>query len=494
MTLPASEKSTANDLQETVFLFNEGFAAWSDDPQARRDHLGGKGAGLAEMAAAGITVPPGCTIIADVCRDFFARDEQLHPAVFPAVMEKIARIERQLNRRLGDATHPLLLSVRSGSKFSMPGMMDTILNLGLNETTVTALAENTKNPRFAWESFRRFVYSYGHVVRGVEKSVLDSAVARCRERYSAQPDSELSPIALQSVVAELRAVIAQRSGHNIPDAPVAQLREATEAVFRSWNTPRAVYYRTMHSIDHSLGTAVTIQAMVFGNLNDRSATGVCFSRDPSTGQRALFGEFLLNAQGEDVVGGTRTPRPVSELAAVLPEAAEELRSTAARLERHYRDVQDIEFTIEDGKLFILQTRTGKRSAAAAIKIAVDMAAEGLIDTPRALQRVTPHQLQQLLVPSFDPAARAAAVDAGQLLMKGLAASPGAAKGIVVLTPDEAVDAASRGEIPILVREETCPDDIHGIVAAAGVVTARGGMTSHAAVVARGIGKPCIAGC
>lgn len=494
MSLPAISTPPESFEKEAVFLFSEGFAAWSDDPTARREHLGGKGAGLAEMVAAGIPVPPGLTVTADACREYYECGEKLNPRVFEAVRSKLSLIERQTGRAFGDSQHPLLLSVRSGSKFSMPGMMDTVLNLGLNETTVAALATETKNPRFAWDSYRRFVYMYGHVVLGVEKKLLDEAVNRCRERYSASGDRDLSPFALQHVVAELNETLERLTGTRVPEAPLEQLRHAITAVFRSWNTPRAVYYRTVHSIDHRLGTAVTIQAMVFGNRNDQSATGVCFTRNPSTGAPRLYGEFLTNAQGEEVVAGTRTPRPVEELENSLPNAARELERTAALLEHHYRDVQDIEFTIEDGKLFILQTRTGKRSAAAAIKVAVDMVSEGLIDRATALRRVTPAQLQQLLVPQLAPAARSAAIAAGHLLATGLTASPGAAQGVIALSPADAVAVAASGRAVILVREETCPDDIQGIVAAAGVVTARGGMTSHAAVVARGMGKPCIAGC
>lgn len=494
MTLPAPQLAAPTATTAAVLMFEEGFATWSDDATARREHLGGKGAGLAEMAAAGVPVPPGFTIVSDVCRRFYQQGERLDDAIFTQVVDAVARIEHRLNRRFGDRHHPLFLSVRSGSKFSMPGMMDTVLNLGMNERTVIGLAEETRNPRFAWDCFRRFLQMYGHVVGGIEKGKLDEVVSRNRDRYACAHDIELSPGALQTIVDEMKSTIVSHTGAAVPSDPHAQLRAAIEAVFRSWNTERAIYYRTLHGIDHHLGTAATIQAMVFGNRNERSATGVCFTRNPSTGERGLYGEFLPNAQGEDVVAGIRTPQPIAALTDLLPDIAPELERTAHDLERHYREVQDIEFTIEDGRLFILQTRTGKRSATAAVRIALDMVDESIIDKATALRRVTPEQVQQLLVPGFDDAARAHAVAAGDLIATGLNASPGAAYGQIVFSPADAVAARGAGRAVILVREETCPDDIHGIVAARGIVTARGGMTSHAAVVARGIGKPCVAGC
>jgi len=494
MKMPAQISTLPAETIAPVLMFEDGCAAWSDDPIARREHLGGKGAGLAEMAAAGIPVPPGCTILADVCRRFYEQDQRLDDTILNLVRDAVEKIEGRLHRRFGDPQRPLFLSVRSGSKFSMPGMMDTVLNLGMNDHTAIGLAEETRNPRFAWDCFRRFLQMYGHVVSGIEKRKLDEVLIRNRERYACTGDLELSPAALQSTVEELKVTILALSGAPVPSDPWAQLQAAIEAVFRSWNTERAIFYRTVHAIDHRLGTAATIQAMVFGNRSDCSATGVCFTRNPSTGARGLYGEFLPNAQGEDVVAGIRTPRPIAELSALLPDAAAELERTAFALERHYREVQDIEFTIEDGQLFILQTRTGKRSPAAAVKTALDLVDEGFIDKPTALRRVTPEQVQQLLVPGFDESARQKAIAAGELLATGLNASPGAVHGEIVLTPADAVAASAAGRAVILVREETCPDDIHGIVAARGVITARGGMTSHAAVVARGIGKPCIAGC
>jgi pyruvate, orthophosphate dikinase len=492
MVTKQSEQSTKT--ATSTYLFAEAYKTFGSDRTVMREKLGGKGAGLADMTAAGVTVPPGMTILTDLCREYYENGEKVPQRVFDEVWVKLKDIEAALDRKLGDETKPLLVSVRSGAKFSMPGMMDTILNLGLNEKTVEGLAKLTNNPRFAWDSYRRFIHMYGNVVLDISKDSFEKILEGVKHEIGATHDVELKTEHLQDLVKRFKKLVKEKNGHDFPEDTTKQLEGAIEAVFRSWNTPRAIYYRNMNKIDHNLGTAVNIQAMVFGNMDNNSATGVCFTRNPSTGEKLLYGEYLVNAQGEDVVAGIRTPRKISEMATEMPKVYEELLATTTRLEKHYRDMQDCEFTIERGKLYMLQTRTGKRTAAAAVRCAVEMANDGMVKRPEALDRVEPEQLNQLLLPSFDSEDKAAAKAKGRHLATGLNASPGAAIGEIVFCPDEAEKLAGEGKKFILVRIETCPDDIHGIVPAQGVVTSRGGMTSHAAVVARGMGKPCVAGC
>jgi pyruvate, orthophosphate dikinase len=478
----------------STYLFADAFKAFGSNRTIMREKLGGKGAGLADMTAAGVTVPPGMTILTDLCREYYECGEKVPQRVFDEVWVKLKDIEAAVGRNLGDETKPLLVSVRSGAKFSMPGMMDTILNLGLNEKTVEGLAKLTNNPRFAWDSYRRFIHMYSDVVLDVSKKLFEKILEEMKHKIGATHDVDLKTEDLKELVKQFKALVKEKTGKDFPEDVKVQLEGAIEAVFRSWNTDRAIYYRNMNKIDHNLGTAVNIQSMVFGNMDNNSATGVLFTRNPSTGEKILYGEYLVNAQGEDVVAGIRTPRKISEMAKEMPEVYKELLETTTRLEKHYHDMQDCEFTIERGKLYMLQTRTGKRTAAAAVKCAIEMAGEGMISREDALQRVEPEQLNQLLLPSFGPEDKAAAKSAGRHLATGLNASPGAAIGQIVFCPDEAEKWAEQGKKFILVRVETCPDDIHGIVPAQGVVTSRGGMTSHAAVVARGMGKPCVAGC
>jgi pyruvate, orthophosphate dikinase len=447
--------------------------------------LGGKGANLAEMARIGVPVPPGFTITTEVCRLYLAGGR--HPEGLHAeVEENLRRVERATGKTFGGGDRPLLVSVRSGAAFSMPGMMDTILNLGLNDRAVAALAAESGDERFAWDSYRRFVQMYGNVVLGIRGERFEEILEHRKECAAAVSDTDLSAAELRGLVAEFRGLVRQETGAEFPDDPQAQLWGAIDAVFRSWDTPRAVAYRKVNGIPHDLGTAVNVCSMVFGNMGVDSGTGVAFTRDPSTGERRLYGEFLVNAQGEDVVAGIRDPLPIDGMADALPAAHTELREAAERLERHYRDVQDLEFTVERGTLYLLQTRNAKRSAAAAIRAAVEMVDEGMVSPEEAVLRVRPGQLDQLLHPMVDPSAEV------RVLTTALPASPGAASGKVVFNPDQAA-AAGPDEPVILVRRETSPEDFHGMVVARGILTCRGGMTSHAAVVARGMGKPCIAG-
>jgi pyruvate, orthophosphate dikinase len=477
-----------------VFLFEEAFEQFNGDRQIMRDMLGGKGAGLAEMTAAGVNVPPGMTILTSICRLYYEQNRKMPEGLFEEIKSQLTHIEHKLDRRLGDVKKPLLLSIRSGAKFSMPGMMDTILNLGLNDETVESLAKQTNNPRFAWDSYRRFIQMYSNVVLELSKDKFEDLLYDKKDKLGIKNDTDLTPEHLKELVNEFKQLVKSERKIDFPQNTDEQLAGSIEAVFRSWNNSRAVYYRNLNKIDHNLGTAVNVQAMVFGNYDDSSATGVCFTRNPSTGEKVLYGEYLVNAQGEDVVAGTRTPKKIAEMSKEMPAVYKELEQTAMRLEQHYKDMQDIEFTVEQGKLFLLQTRTGKRTAAAAVKVAVDMAKDKIISEQDALSRVEPAQLNQLLLPSFDPKDKQKAKADGRLLATGLNASPGAAIGEIVFSPDESEKFAETGRKVILVRVETCPDDIHGIVPAQGVVTSRGGMTSHAAVVARGMGKPCVAGC
>ncbi|HNM49598.1 MAG TPA: pyruvate, phosphate dikinase, partial [Candidatus Obscuribacter sp.] len=450
--------------------------------------------GLAEMTRSGVNVPPGLTILTSCCREYTAGGEKMPAGLFDEILSELAHVEKKLDRKLGDLNKPLLLSVRSGAKFSMPGMMDTVLNLGLNDQTVESIATLTKNPRFAWDSYRRFIQMFSNVVLEIGKDKFEDILDDMKDELKVSNDNELTVENLKKLVLEYKALVEKKKGKPFPQDPKQQLHDSIEAVFRSWNNPRAVYYRNLNKIDHNLGTAVNVQSMVFGNFDDSSATGVCFTRNPSTGEKLLYGEYLINAQGEDVVAGVRTPLKISEMAAHNQAIYDELLANVGRLEQYYRDMQDIEFTIEQGKLYLLQTRTGKRTAAAAVKVAVDMVKEGIISKEEALGRVEPNQLNQLLLPSFVVEDKARAKKEGRLLAQGLNASPGAAIGKIVFNPDESEKRATSGEKIILVRIETCPDDIHGLVPAQGVVTSRGGMTSHAAVVARGMGKPCVAGC
>ncbi|HAX23937.1 MAG TPA: pyruvate, phosphate dikinase, partial [Chloroflexi bacterium] len=464
-------------------------SAFDQGDGANKDLLGGKGANLAEMTHLGLPVPPGFTVTTDACRAYLATDGALPDGLWAEVVDGVASIEAQLDRKLGDLTNPLLVSVRSGAKFSMPGMMDTILNLGLNDQTVAGLAASA-DERFAWDCYRRLIQMYAKVVMTVESDHFEDAIDALKRRERVRLDYELSAIALSELVIEFKRIVLRDTGREFPQDPWDQLRGSIEAVFGSWNNRRAINYRNQNQIPHDLGTAVNIQAMVFGNLGQDSATGVAFTRNPATGEDGIFGEFLVNAQGEDVVAGVRTPQPISEMAA-LPAFAvawSSFQDITALLERHYREMQDVEFTIQNGRLFMLQTRTGKRTGQAAVNIAVAMVGEELISKEEAIQRVEPSQLDQLLHPMIDPAYHP------EVLAVGLPASPGAATGKIVFDADDAKRLGDDGERVILVRIETSPEDFHGMVAAQAVLTARGGMTSHAAVVARGMGKPCVAGC
>ncbi|HEU4699878.1 MAG TPA: pyruvate, phosphate dikinase [Gemmatimonadales bacterium] len=469
--------------QPLVYFFGQGRA---DGTAAMRDVLGGKGAGLAEMTNIGIPVPPGFTIASTLCLTYL-ESRQFPPRLRVQVENSLERLEAATGKHFGGADNPLLVSVRSGAAVSMPGMMETILNLGLNDTTVEGLARQSGNPRFAWDSYRRFVQMYGGVVFDVPKGKFEARLEAWKERCGVERDIDLSVEAMQALVREFKEIVRSETGHDWPEEPLDQLWGAIEAVFESWNTRRAIDYRKLHGIPDTMGTAVNVVAMVFGNLGEDSGTGVAFTRDPSTGERKLYGEYLLNAQGEDVVAGIRTPAPVAQLRDALPEAFGELERAARILERHYRDVQDMEFTIERGTLYMLQTRRAQRSGHAAVRIAVEMVDEGLITEEEAVSRVPPNDLNQLLHPTIDPHS---ALD---LLATGLPASPGAASGTVVFDADEAERLGKSGHAVILVRRETSPEDFHGMVAAKAILTARGGMTSHAAVVARGMGKPCVAG-
>jgi pyruvate,orthophosphate dikinase len=462
-----------------VYLFEEG------DGQ-NKSLLGGKGAGLCEMTRAGLPVPPGLIVTTEACNAFFDNEKNFPEGMWDQVKEALQKVEEKVGKKFGDPHNPLLVSVRSGAAFSMPGMMDTVLNLGLNEQTVQGLAAQTGDLRFALDAYRRFASLFGEIVMGVAHEKFERVMDRFKAQTSGGRDTDLKPNHLREIIAAEKQIIGAEQ-HAIPEDPYEQLRVAIAAVFNSWMGRRAVDYRRLNRIPDSLGTAVNVQAMVFGNMGEGSGTGVAFTRNPSTGKKELYGEYLLNAQGEDVVAGTRTPNPISQLKKELPKVYDEFASIAGLLEQHYRDIQDCEFTIERGKLWMLQTRTGKRTGAAAVRVAVEMVGEKLIDRATAIGRVTPEQLDQLLHPTVDPKTNAT------VLATGLPASPGAAQGQVVFSPDEAEELAREGAKVVLVRQETSPDDFHGMVAAQAIVTARGGMTSHAAVVARGMGKPCVCG-
>ena len=453
-----------------------------------RDLLGGKGANCAEMMRAGLPVPPGFVVTTAACNAFYESNEQFPIGMWDQALEALVDLEEKTGKQLGNIEDPLLVSVRSGAKFSMPGMMDTILNLGLNDETINGLIAQTQNERFAWDSYRRFVQMYGNVVLEIEKERFEHALDSIKQEAGIEQDVDLTVSHLQEAVRRFKTIVESESDRVFPTTPLDQLRGAIEAVFASWNNRRAIDYRNFHRIPHSLGTAVNVQAMVFGNMGSDSGTGVAFTRNPSTGEPALFGEFLEDAQGEDVVAGVRTPLPIAKLQEVWPKIYDEFAEIAQRLENHYREMQDMEFTIERGKLYMLQTRTGKRTAGAAVRIAVDMFNEGLISKDEAISRVEPEQIDQLLHPRIDPDAEIS------VIAKGLNASPGAAVGMAFFDPDEAEAEARQGSNVILVRPETSPDDVHGMIASQGILTARGGATSHAAVVARGLGKPCVTGC
>ncbi|MFL5779499.1 MAG: pyruvate, phosphate dikinase, partial [Chloroflexota bacterium] len=455
-----------------------------------RDLLGGKGAGLAEMTIAGLPTPPGFTITTEACNDYFAAGERLPDGLWDDVLEAVREVERETGKGFGDPANPLLVSVRSGAKFSMPGMMDTVLNLGLNEQTLGGLIALTGNERFAWDAYRRFIQMFGRIVMGIDGRRFDEALEAKKHDRGVKQDTELDAGALKELVAEFREIVRADTGRPFPEDPYEQLELAIKAVFESWFGQRARDYRKFNKIADDLGTAVNVVTMVFGNMGDDSGTGVAFTRDPNTGERVLFGEYLTNAQGEDVVAGIRTAPRIDQMRTDMPEVYGEFQRIGQQLERHYRDVQDLEFTIERGKLYMLQTRSAKRTAAAAIRIAVDMVDEGLISKEEAIGRVEPAHVDQLLRDQFDPRARTDA----QRVAKGLNASPGAAVGRAVFDADDAVAWVDRGERVVLVRIETSPDDFHGMAVAQGILTARGGATSHAAVVARQIGKPCVAGC
>ena len=454
-----------------------------------RDLLGGKGAGLAEMTNAGLPVPPGFTITTEACNDYFTAGEKLPDGLWEDVLEAVKEVERLTGKGFGLAADPLLVSVRSGAKFSMPGMMDTVLNLGLNEDTLKGLVALTGNERFGWDAYRRFIQMFGRIVMDVKGERFDHALEASKAKHGAQQDTDLDADALRVLVDEFKAIVKQDAGREFPSDPYEQLDLAIKAVFASWFGKRAVDYRNNQKIAHDLGTAVNVVTMVYGNMGEDSGTGVAFTRDPNTGEKTLFGEYLTNAQGEDVVAGIRTAPKISQMQTDMPEVYAEFQRIGKQLEKHYRDVQDLEFTIERGKLFMLQTRSAKRTAAAAVKIAVDMVAEGLITPQDAVGRVEPAHVDQLLRATFD----AKALQQATKIVNGLNASPGAAVGRAVFDADTAVEWVNRGEKVILVRIETSPDDFHGMAVAEGIITARGGATSHAAVVARQIGKPCVAG-
>ncbi|MGI9101695.1 MAG: pyruvate, phosphate dikinase [Terriglobales bacterium] len=469
-----------------VYFFGEGKA---DGNGKMKDVLGGKGAGLAEMTNAGLPVPPGFTIQTEACREYMKG--QVSPEMDRQMNEALARLEKIQGQKLGEGTNPLLVSVRSGAKFSMPGMMDTILNLGLNDTSVEALAKRSNNPRFAYDSYRRLIQMFGNVVLEVPKAAFDNVFEGIKKKKKAKLDTELDAAALKEVIAEYKKVVKKETKRDFPQDANEQLVMARDAVFRSWMNPRAKTYRRINNIDDFLGTAVNVQAMVFGNLGETSGTGVGFTRNPATGDKEFYGEFLMNAQGEDVVSGVRTPIHISELQKAMPKVYNQLHEITTRLEKHYRDIQDFEFTIQDGKLYMLQTRNGKRTGRAAVRVAIQMVNEGLISKEEAFMRVEPNQLYDFLVPRLDE--KGVKIE---VLATGLPASPGAAVGQIVFTADEAVVKAGAGKKKnpvILVRAETTPEDIHGMEVAVGILTSRGGMTSHAAVVTRGMGKCCVAG-
>src|SRR5438477_3171394 len=468
-----------------VYFFGDGKA---DGDRTMKDLLGGKGSGLAEMTNAKLPVPAGFTISTPVCSIYYREGGKIPASIEKEMIDNLRKLEKAAGRKVGDIADPLLVSVRSGAKFSMPGMMDTILNLGLNDQTVVALEKKSDNPRFAQDCYRRFIQMFGAVVLDLEKHDFDAIFDGRKKKVKAKFDTDLTADELKAVIVYYKKLVQKKSGKPFPQDAREQLGMSRDAVFRSWHNARAIHYRKMNGIPDNLGTAVNVQAMVFGNLGETSATGVGFTRNPSTGENKFYGEFLINAQGEDVVAGIRTPQPIHDLEKVMPDVYRQLREITSMLEKHYKDMQDFEFTVEDHKLYMLQTRNGKRTGPAAVRVAVEMVDEGLITRTEAVQRVDPQQLDQLLHPVLDPSQRKSL----DLIATGLPASPGAAVGVIVFTADEAVAKSAAGPV-VLVRAETQPDDIHGMEVAKGILTSRGGMTSHAAVVARGMGIPCVAG-
>lgn len=464
-----------------VYLFEEGSAK-------DRFLLGGKGADLCEMTNLGLPVPPGFTITTKACNQFLEANGQFPPGMWRQTLKALKKIEKKTKKGFGDKENPLLVSVRSGGAVSMPGMMDTVLNLGLNEETMKGLIALTGNPRFCHDAYRRFIQMFGKIVMRIKGELFEEEIELVKKKEGVKQDTELTTEDLKILIEKFKKIYQEKTKEEFPQNPFEQLKLAIKAVFNSWKIKRAVDYRTFHGIPHNLGTGVNVVTMVFGNMGSDSGTGVAFTRSPATGERKLYGEYLLNAQGEDVVAGIRTPKPVDKLKEEMAEIYRQLNKIAQKLERHYQDVQDLEFTIEKGRLWILQTREGKRTAQAAVKVVTDMVKEGLIDKEEAIRRIEPLQIEQLLHPTIDPKAKV------KVLAKGLNASPGAASGQAVFDADRAEEQAKKGEKVILVRPETSPDDVHGMLAAKGILTARGGMTSHAAVVARGLGKPCVAGC
>lgn len=466
-----------------VYLFNEGEASM-------KNLLGGKGANLAEMTNLGIPVPKGFTVTTEACNKYYEDGEKISQEIIEEIYEKLEVLEKETGKGFGSLDNPLLVSVRSGARASMPGMMDTILNLGLNENTVKVMAEKTNNPRFAYDSFRRFIQMFSDVVMGIEKRNFEDLLDKMKEKKGAKFDTDLNAEDLKELVAQFKELYKKEMGNEFPEDPKSQLIESVKAVFRSWNNPRAIVYRRLNDIPGEWGTAVNVQEMVFGNKGNTSGTGVAFSRNPSTGEKKIFAEYLMNAQGEDVVAGIRTPEPIEKLNQDMPSIYEQFMGIVNTLENHYRDMQDMEFTIEEGKLYFLQTRNGKRTAQAALKIAVDLVEEKMLSKEEAVLKVEPKQLDSLLHPAFDERV----LKVSNPIAKGLPASPGAACGKISFTAEEAKQRAEKGEKVVLVRLETSPEDIEGMIAAEGILTVRGGMTSHAAVVARGMGTCCVAGC
>ncbi|HEY9230598.1 MAG TPA: pyruvate, phosphate dikinase, partial [Blastocatellia bacterium] len=467
-----------------VYLFANGKA---DGNGQMKDLLGGKGAGLAEMTSAGLPVPPGFTITTEACNMYYDAGQRFPDGMWEETLAAMKAVERASGKGFGDPRNPLLVSVRSGSKFSMPGMMDTVLNLGLNEETLQGLGELTANERFAYDAYRRFIQMFGKIVLGIDAELFDHAFDAAKKKAKAKLDTELSAKDLKEITKEFKKIVRKQTGKDFPTDPYKQLEEAVRAVFRSWNGERAIAYRQIEKIPDDLGTAVNVVTMVFGNMGNDSGTGVAFTRNPKTGAKELFGDYLTNAQGEDVVAGIRTPKHIDQLREDMPEVYDQFVQVADRLERHYKDMQDLEFTIERGKLWMLQTRNGKRTGPAAVRVAVEMAREGLIDQRTAILRVPAGDIDQLLHKMVDPKAKV------HVLTQGIDASPGAAAGRVVFTPQEAEAWAAKGEPVILVRRETSPEDVRGMKAAQAILTSTGGPTSHAAVVARGWGKPCVVG-
>jgi pyruvate, orthophosphate dikinase len=481
------EQAVKNSPHKWVYLFSEGSAKM-------RDLLGGKGAGVAEMTNAGLPVPPGFTITTEACNEYYHNGKQFPPGMWEQALAALRYVEEQTGKKFGDAQNPLLVSVRSGAKFSMPGMMDTVLNLGLNDQTVQGLIAKSGDERFCYDAYRRFVQMFSKIVLDAKPDAFEKKIEEYKEKTGAQTDADIPADALKQMVEDFKDIARQASGKPFPEDPYEQLRLAIEAVFASWNNKRAIDYRNFNKIPHDLGTAVNVQTMVFGNMGNDSATGVAFTRNPSTGEQQLYGDYLVNAQGEDVVAGIRNTSPIDKLGQEMPGVAEQFQQIAHRLEEHYRDVQDLEFTIEKGRLYMLQTRSAKRTAAAAVKIAVDMVRAGLISEEEAVRRVEPAQIEQLLLPRFDENDIKAARGQGRELARGVNASPGAAVGKAIFDADRAEAAGKAGQHIVLVRQETSPDDVHGMLVAKGILTSRGGTGSHAAVVARGLGLPAVVGC